>query len=94
VTDLKVVPFPPPTDTTATLVETLEALLERAREGDIENFLFVSIARDGSALAARSCEPWTPIYALIGATENRLRVLHRLVEAQSQSETVFSPEQA
>ena len=88
---LTVVPFPQPTSTTETLVKTLEALLERARDGDIENFIFVGIARDGGAVAARSCEPGSPIYALIGATENRLRVLHRLLEHKGESQTVFSP---
>lgn len=91
-TDLRVVPLPPPTDATEYLVNTLEALLEQARSGEVENFFFVGIRRDTGALHARSFEPGSPRYALIGAIENRLRVLHSILDAAAQTETAFSPE--
>lgn len=88
--DLKVVPLPPPTDATAALVATLEALLDQAKDGNVESFLFVGMRRDGGALSARSFEPGAQRYALIGAIENRLRVLHRLLEQDEQTEVTFS----
>lgn len=91
---MNIVPLPAPTDITPTIVETLEALLDAAKQGDMQNFIFVAITRDGGCTAARSFEPGSPRYALIGAVENRLRALHELLEREEQSETVFSPEQA
>ena len=88
-TDLKIVPLPQPTDATEDLVAVLEALLERARKGDMEAFIFAGLMRSGGMVRARHA-PDGARYAIIGAVSYELHNLHQIMD-QDDERTLFRP---
>lgn len=93
-TDLKVVPLPPPTDTTPTLIAMLEAALERARLGDLDCFSMIAITRgSGGVVSARHSPAGSDRYALLGALGYEIYELHQLIDSDGARATHFLPDE-
>lgn len=90
--DLKVVPLPPPTDGTPTLIAMLESALERARDGDLESFVMVAMMRGGGAVSARHSPVETNRYALLGALNYEAHEIRCLIDAENARITHFNPD--
>ena len=93
-TDLKVVPLPPPTDATGDLIAVLEAAIERVKEGDLESFVMVSVMRGGGAVSARHAPVEINRYALLGAISKEVHDLHLLIDSDNLRQNIFTPDGA
>lgn len=88
---MNVVPMPPPTDATPTLIAMLEAALVRARGGDLESFIMIATVRGGGMVSARHSPDGVDRYALIGAVVYETHQLNQLMDASGARVVHFLP---